>query len=313
MVKKIFYAPLQGFTEAPYRTAHQFVYSGEGEADSYFMPFTRVEKGEIRPKDIRELEVSVGLTNQVPQAIFNGPDELTILLRTFAQYGFKSINLNCGCPFPPQVNGGRGAGVLLTSALGDIRSLLTHYYQQGMRFSLKMRLGVTKSDEWKKAIKYINDLPLDYVILHPRTAAQRYGGNLISDALDEFLGCVAFPVVFNGDIKEPEDVEAVWARWPELYGVMIGRGALGRPSIFQEIRTGCRMSEDEKNNKLVRLYRLYETNLSERLCGETQLLSKLKPFWEYLEPEIGRKAFKAIRKAGTLSKYRLALAESNLQ
>ena len=44
------------------------------------------------------------------------------------------------------------------------------------------------------------------------------------------------------------------------------------------------------------------------LCGESQVLSKIKPFWEYAEEEIGRKPWKAIRKAGTMPKYLSAVA-----
>ncbi len=47
---------------------------------------------------------------------------------------------------------------------------------------------------------------------------------------------------------------------------------------------------------------------SSTLCGETQLISKIKPFWEYAEDEIGRKAWKAIKKATNLAKYHSAVA-----
>ncbi len=44
------------------------------------------------------------------------------------------------------------------------------------------------------------------------------------------------------------------------------------------------------------------------LCGDSQIISKIKPFWEYAEAEIGRKAWKAIRKAGNMAKYHSAVA-----
>lgn len=47
---------------------------------------------------------------------------------------------------------------------------------------------------------------------------------------------------------------------------------------------------------------------SSSLCGESQIISKIKPFWEYAEDEIGRKAWKAIKKATNIAKYHSAVA-----
>ncbi len=44
------------------------------------------------------------------------------------------------------------------------------------------------------------------------------------------------------------------------------------------------------------------------LCGDSQILSKIKPFWEYAEAEIGRKPWKAIKKASNMAKYHSAVA-----
>lgn len=44
------------------------------------------------------------------------------------------------------------------------------------------------------------------------------------------------------------------------------------------------------------------------LCGDSQILSKIKPFWEYAEEEIGRKAWKAVKKASNIAKYHSAVA-----
>ncbi len=306
-MKKLFFAPLQGYTETEYRRAHAAVYGPEGAADAYFMPFSRVEKGCVRPKDLRELTQSRTLVNQIPQSIFDGPDELTLILDAIANEGYSLVDLNCGCPFAPQVKHGRGAGALNTDALVSIRPVLEHFHEQGINFSLKMRLGVTEADEWKRCIKAINRLPLEFITLHPRTATQQYNGMIHAEQVNDFMAASAFPVVLNGDLNTPEAVYRSFDRWPELAGVMIGRGALARPSIFDEIRSGRDWGVAERREKLKELYRNFETDLAKRLCGDSQLLSKLKPFWDYLEPEIGHRATKAIRKAGTLSKYRQAL------
>ena len=56
----LYFAPLQGYTEAPYRNAHAAVFGG---IDGYFTPFVRLEKGHFRTKDVRDILPD---NNQVP-------------------------------------------------------------------------------------------------------------------------------------------------------------------------------------------------------------------------------------------------------
>lgn len=50
------------------------------------------------------------------------------------------------------------------------------------------------------------------------------------------------------------------------------------------------------------------THYKNTLCGDSQVLSKIKPFWEFAESEIGRKPWKAIKKASSMPKYISAVA-----
>ncbi len=50
------------------------------------------------------------------------------------------------------------------------------------------------------------------------------------------------------------------------------------------------------------------THYQNTLCGDMQVISKIKPFWEYAETEIGRKPWKAIKKASSMAKYISAIA-----
>ena len=49
---KLYSAPLQGYTEAPWRNAHETAFGG---VDAYYAPFMRIEKGDFRNKDLRDL------------------------------------------------------------------------------------------------------------------------------------------------------------------------------------------------------------------------------------------------------------------
>ena len=71
---KLYASPLQGFTEAPWRNIHHELFGG---IDAYYTPFVRVEKGEFRNKDIRDIEKENNkVTCLIPQLIASTPAEL---------------------------------------------------------------------------------------------------------------------------------------------------------------------------------------------------------------------------------------------
>lgn len=302
---KIYCAPLQGFTDAPYRHFHAQVFGG---VDSYCAPFMRLERGAPMPRDIRDITspLNAGL-HVIPQVIASGPEEFSRLADTVAASGHTEVDLNMGCPFPPQVKRGRGAGLITAP---DRLALIAREMESrpDMKFSVKMRLGATESGQWRDVIDIVNAMPLQRVTVHPRTARQLYGGELYLDEADALIAALRHPVVFNGDILSPADIDRIAARYPGLEGVMNGRGLLARPSIAAEWREGREWTRAERMDAIMRLHEGVSHYYIENLCGDTQILSKLRPFWEYLEPEIGHRPAKAIRKATSLSKYNAALA-----
>lgn len=101
---KIYAAPLQGFTEAAWRNAHEVVFGG---IDSYYTPFVRLEKGEVRNKDRREVSCERNrVSHLVPQVIASCPEELAALVDFLMGQGYKEIDINMGCPFPLMANRG---------------------------------------------------------------------------------------------------------------------------------------------------------------------------------------------------------------
>lgn len=305
MDKKIMIAPVQGHTDAAWRHFHHEVYGGE---NLYFTPFIRCERGDFRQHDLKDFTspLNDGLLVE-PQVIFRDIDELDILVGGLATRGACQINLNMGCPFPLQTGKGRGAGFLAhPDEAAKIPSLLLQKYPE-ISFSVKMRLGYDDATQWKRVIDTLNEMPLRFVAVHPRIARQQYGGDLDLEQFGELLHASKAPVIFNGELKTPADVDAVIARFPEIEGVMLGRGLLGRPSLAAEIPEGKEWTPEERIAKMKEMHTRLLRHYSDTLCGETQLLGKIKPFWEYAEEEIGRKAWKAIKKSTTLPKYRTAL------
>lgn len=304
---KILAAPLQGYTEAPWRTLHHQLFGG---VDAYYTPFVRQEKGEFRPKDLRDIapEHNAGVPF-VPQLIASRPEELRSLLVLFASQGYREADLNLGCPFPLQARLHRGAGILPypeeVVALCD--ELKRH---PSMRFSVKMRLGWERSDEWEHILPLFDDLPLTRVVLHPRVGRQQYKGTVDEAAFARFAEACRHPLVYNGDLTTAEQVMRLMERYPSLEGVMLGRGLLARPCLADEVRTGVTWSREHLYTRVREWHTAFWMQAERTLQGDAQLLSKVKPYWDYLLPDMEKKLRKAILKATRPEKYLEAVAQA---
>lgn len=296
---KIYAAPLQGYTEATWRRYHSEV---SGGVDAYFAPFLRIEKGVPRERDLRDMisPLNQGI-NVIPQIIFGTIEEFRLLLRTVADLGFRHIDLNAGCPHPPQTNHGRGAAAIANLEL--LEAVAKETMHSDMEFSLKMRLGQNQRDEWIKAMPLINRMRLSHVTVHPRIARQQYRGNVDMDAFAGIYNSCSHPVIFNGDLKSASEISGLRHVFPDLAGVMLGRGLLGRPCLAAEWRDGRIRTGAEAVRALTGIHNAVFSYLSGRLCGDSQLLMKIKPYWDFAEDTIGRKALKAIKKSTTIAAY----------
>ena len=220
------FAPLQGYTDCVYRQAHC---EAAGRVDEYYTPFVRLEDGEPRRKDLRDIDAerNHGVPT-VPQVIARDREEFARLCDAVQTAGFRRVDLNMGCPFPMQVKAGRGSGLLAdverVAAIGEEMR-----QRREVRFSVKMRLGQEEEEECLRLVPILNEMPLEHVTMHPRLGKQQYKGVPDREAFGRFVEACRQPVVYNGDLLSAEDVSAVMRRWPTLKGVMMGRGLLARP------------------------------------------------------------------------------------
>lgn len=303
---KLIAAPLQGLTEAPWRHFHAALC---GPADEYYAPFARLEHGSVRAKELRDMAspLNTSLT-LVPQIIARDACEFAILADAVVAAGHSRIDLNLGCPFPPQTAKGRGAALLTRpDALAAIACEM--HRRHDMAFSVKMRLGMTDPGQWRQAIDIINGMPLVCVTVHSRIAAQQYSGNVSVQAFSDIAAVCRHPMVWNGDISAPEEIAEITRTFPRLHGVMAGRGLLARPTLFREYREGRVYDSDERLAMLRPLHDALLAHFRHTLCGDVQILAKMRPFWEYFHPELPRKLRKAILKAGSMQRYTCAVAD----
>ena len=315
---QVLFAPLQGYTTGIYRKAHVEIFGG---VDAYYAPFLRIENGKPREKDLRDIGDDHNLiagVKTVPQIIANSVNEFSVLADAIMQKGFTEIDFNMGCPFPMQVSRHRGAGLLsdtqtVESIMDEIARLTA---RNSIKFSVKMRLGQDSPDEAFALLPILNATPLAHITLHPRLGKQQYKGATDFTSFARFYDECRHPLVYNGDITSVSQMRKMESGYPKLAGIMIGRGMLARPSLAAEYKATSdanAFSEKDLLSKILEMHsRLYE-HARNTYQGDSQILSHIKSFWEYLEPSIPKKAFKKIKKAGNLGEYDAAVLSLNME
>ena len=301
----LYFAPVQGHTDAAYRHFHSKIYGGNLE---YYTPFIRLEKDGIRPRDWKDINSELNENiDLVPQIIFKDEKELNALVALLKNNGARAIDLNMGCPFPLQTGHGRGAATISNKDLAE-SIVKTVSSNPEIKFSVKLRLGFKSPDEWEILLPYLNQLDLRHITLHPRVAKQQYSGEVDLEQFTRFLEESKNAVIYNGELKTPGDIQDFVSKFPYIKGIMLARGILGRPSLFTEFKEGKEWEKDARIERMLEFHRLLFNHYSSVLCGDAQIISKIQPFWEYAQEEIGRKAWKAIKKASNISKYQTAVA-----
>ena len=301
---KIYSAPLQGFTEAPWRNAHEKYCGG---IDAYFAPFIRLEKSAedklpVRNKDLRDKDPENNSVRcLVPQILASQKEEFRILTDIVVERGYRWIDINFGCPFPMISKRHKGCGILpYPKEVEEIMAEAEKYPE--IEFSVKMRLGAEKNDEWREVLPILNETKLKMITIHPRTGKQQYKGDIDIDNFEAFMNECKHNLVYNGNILEVADISSIEEKYPSLSGIMIGRGLLGKPWLAADYKDRASHVE-ESVDKIVRMHDDIFNIYSNRLQGDSQILNKMKCFWEYIIPNIDKKRGKEIKKSITLEKY----------
>ena len=297
-IYELHFAPLQGCTDYIFRNAFDKYF---GNINAYYTPFIRIEKGDFRRKDMRDIDRKLNtVSGLVPQILPGSSDELKQMSAMLLDKGYSRADVNMGCPFPLVAGKKKGSGMLPYPGLvKEVLHTIVEFPE--VSFSVKMRLGWSDPTECLKLVDILNDLPLRHIMLHPRTGKQQYKGETDRVIFSEFLNKIKHPVIYNGDLKSVEDMNSVLKEYPNLKGLALGRGLIANPFLVQDFMG---IEEENKNALLFNFHQEIFSQYESILQGETQLLMRMKSIWEYFLPFTDHKLLKQIKKANKISRYK---------
>ena len=297
-------APFQGITDVVYRNVFKKHFRG---IDKYYTPFfTGIQKD--NSKSLRGEEISPNFNDVktvVPQILSNTAEEIIRFANQCKLMGYPEFNLNMGCPFPRVANKTRGCG-LMADPIRTIKMLNDVFDGiDGIKFSIKCRLGYYNDEEIYAFIDTFNSLPFSEIIIHPRIGKQMYTGEASLESFMKLVPLINKPLVYNGDIFTTNRYNTILSVLS--CDIMLGRGLLTNPFLAEQIK----LIESQLDKKL-RLHNFVVDLYVERLRhagGSPKIIGSMKELWKYMmnifdDPQ---NVWRKVKKVNHLDEYETAV------
>lgn len=228
-------APMQDVTDRPF---WQLI-AGYGGADLYFTEYFRVTADSRLDRHILD-SITRNPTGRpaIAQMIGNDIPALVRTARELQLHPVAAIDLNLGCPAPVVYRKCAGGGLLrdlprIDAILGALREAIA------IPFTVKTRLGFDDARAFDQLLGIFARHSLDLLTVHGRTVAGRYRSAVDHDAIARAVAVMPCPVLANGNVHSAAHAARVLAI-TGARGLMIGRGVIRSPWLFEQIRRHLR-------------------------------------------------------------------------
>lgn len=239
-------APLAGYTDLPFRSVVKNFgvdYTVSEMISSNALAYNSEKTSKMIQKSPNETPYFVQLAGNKAEIMKIAVEKLNEI------DGIDGIDLNCGCPAPKVFNHGSGSNLLGDlKRLQDILKTIKKYSAKKLT-TAKVRIGIDEKIPVDIA-KAIEDCGVDFIAVHGRTKKGAYKAPVDYDAIAAIKQAVSIPVIANGDITDLEKARYV-LNHTKADGIMIGRGAIGKPWIFQQIANNSEIISDELKKEII--------------------------------------------------------------
>jgi len=297
-------APMQDVTDLPFwRLMARY-----GGADVYFTEYFRVHADSRLEKWIlRSVDENPTGRPVVAQMIGNDVPSLVRSARELQQHPVAAIDLNLGCPAPVVYKKCAGGGLLrdlprVEQILGALREAI----EPPVRFTVKTRVGFDCAGPLAELLPMLARHRVDLVTVHGRTVAGMYRTPVRYDLIAGAVAALPCPVLANGNVDGPATAASVLST-TGAHGLMIGRGAIRNPWLFEQIRAhlgGREVVLPSGRDVLAYIEALYEAVCAPGV-SESRQVQKMKKYLNFigLGVEPTGAFLHAIRRATTRAEF----------
>ena len=226
----IYLAPMAGITDFPYRKLVSSL--GVGNVVSEMVASQSIMSDLVASS--KKLKSINNFEKSVVQIVGSSPYFMTEAARYVESIGCNILDINMGCP-AKKVNR-TYAGAALMKDLDLAKQIIEAVVQAvNIPVTLKMRLGWNQSNRNALSLSRIaEDLGIKMVAIHARTRCQFFKNKADWSKIAEITKKIQIPVLVNGDIICSKSARsALWESNAD--GLMIGRGARGKPWLLKEV------------------------------------------------------------------------------
>jgi tRNA-dihydrouridine synthase B len=229
-VGRVFLAPMAGVTDLAFRSLCR-----EFGADLAFSEMVSAKAMGFNDKKTFSLLNFDGEPHYRAAQLFGSDPEILSKAAFTASGLVDIIDINMGCPAPKITGNGEGSALMKNPDLAaEIINRVCKSTDKPV--TVKIRKGFDETSVNAVEIARIaEENGAAAITVHGRTTSQHYSGQADPDIIRAVKHAVNIPVIGNGDIASPADAERMLA-FTGCDGIMIGRGALGNPFIFREIK-----------------------------------------------------------------------------
>jgi len=287
---------MQDVTDAGFwKLMHQ-----HGGADIYWTEYFRVH-AVSRPEKwiLKSIEENATGRPVIAQMIGNDIPALVRTAKELQKLPVAAIDLNLGCPAPIVYKKCAGGGLLreparIDAILGALRETVN------LKFTVKTRIGFDSADGFDELLRIFTKHNLDLLTVHARTVTQMYRLPVHYDLIRRAVEAMPCPVMANGHVYSADQALQVLAE-TKTHALMIGRGVIRNPWLFEQIRQRSRgetVTYPTGRDVLKYIHALWESQCTPD-ANESQHVQRLKKFMNYIGEGVNRDFLNAIRRVAT--------------